>query len=238
MINDVLDLAIPDRDAYAATCSNRDNSVSGKRKFRKFNAHDGEYAEGMKKKFHKAIIWRTDSFDFDGSNTTGNILIQCQCKEFSETGPGMEVFEKFEEHAKNPAKTEVPNDEEFYCEELDAHLVTSYVDTIDGVRYHAPAIDIDFPVHVRESSPGKSHLFIDTLLPEDVYMQLLSDMAKANGIVEHGYASASKNFHCSNIRMPDVKKGTDLKKVIEERKDKLKDPLAGLRDLVEEMADG
>lgn len=237
MIDDVLDLAIPDRDVYSRTCFSYDQKYSGKRKFRQFNEHDGEYAEGMKKKFHKATIWRTDNIDFDGTPKVGNILIECQCKGFSEKGPGMEVFEKFEEHAKNPAKTDIPS-EDFFCDELKAHLVTSYVDTIDGVRYHAPAIDIDFPVHVRESSPGKSHVFIDTLIPEDQYMQLLRDMAKAK-VVEYGYAHASNNFHCSNIRMPDMSKGTpNLQTVIDERKEKLKDPLAGLRTLVEEMADG
>lgn len=237
MINDVLDLAIPDREVYSGTSHTRDQKAYGKRKFRKFCENDGEYKE-PEKKYHQAKIWRSgDNFPGEGP-AQDHITITCGCGGFTKTGDGMEVFREYEEHAKAPAKTEVPKDD-FYCEELEAHLVTSYVDTIDGVRYHAPAIDIDFPVHVRESSPGKSHVFIDVLIPEDKYLQLLWDMSKAEGLVEPGYASASCNFHGSSIRMPDITKtGDSSSVVVAKRKEKLENPLEGLRDLVEGMANG
>lgn len=48
---------------------------------------------------------------------------------------------------------------------------------------HMPVLDIDFPVTVRESSPGRSHVFIDKTMTWRQYKRLLRALRRA-GIVE------------------------------------------------------
>lgn len=241
MIDDVMDLAIPERKVYSSTAYTPDENIAGKRKFRKFNADDENY-EKTASVAHYATIHPLVSWDFNGDKPDGpRYRISCICGTYTKDGSPDALLANFTaEHAFQKKKFPIPSEESF-CDEIDAHLVTSYVTTVDGVRYHAPAIDVDLPVSIRESSPGKFHLFIDTLIPEGDYMDLLQNMAKAR-IVEPGYAAASKARHQSPIRLPDIPKVQNpysdepYKEALAKRKDQIKDPLSGLRDLVQEMA--
>lgn len=90
-------------------------------------------------------------------------------------------------------------------ENLDAAmLLTSKI----GHRstYHRPVIDIDMPVRLVESSPGKHHLMIDRVLAWDEYEKLLDALVEA-GIVEPGYVNAAKHRGFTAVRVPWFKKG-------------------------------
>jgi hypothetical protein len=70
--------------------------------------------------------------------------------------------------------------------------------------WHAPVIDMDFPVHVMPSrQPGHSHLYIDKLVSWDDYKKLLKLMADI-GLVEQGYADSAMNSGQSFVRLPDT----------------------------------
>ena len=92
------------------------------------------------------------------------------------------------------------SDEDAPLEE--ANIITSLGP--DGMHY--PVIDLDVPCELRESSPGKFHLFIDAPARESDYFSMLWAMAKA-GLVEHGYVSASESRGYSAARLPWIKKG-------------------------------
>lgn len=92
------------------------------------------------------------------------------------------------------------SDEDAPLEE--ANIITSLGP--DGMHY--PVIDLDVPCELRESSPGKFHLFIDAPVREIDYFTMLWTMAKA-GLVEHGYVSASEGRGYSAARLPWIKKG-------------------------------
>ena len=86
-------------------------------------------------------------------------------------------------------------------------LVGSHVATTTwGERLHMPAIDIDVPCrYVPSTTPGHGHLYIDLLVEEELYFELLDVLARC-GIVEPGYASASKAKGQSTLRPPWRKK--------------------------------
>ena len=71
---------------------------------------------------------------------------------------------------------------------------------------HMVVLDIDVPIAVIPSStPGHSHLFIDARMSWDEYSDVLSALANA-GIIEAGYAAASKARGFSAVRLPWVRK--------------------------------
>lgn len=82
--------------------------------------------------------------------------------------------------------------------EPDADLVCSDIDR----EVHKPVIDIDLPCRLVESSPGRFHLYIDTRVDRVPYFEMLNAMAKA-GVVEGGYAFASKMRGYSAVRHPE-----------------------------------
>lgn len=86
-----------------------------------------------------------------------------------------------------------------------ANLVTSLVADRAG-RWHAPVLDLDFPAElVPSTTEGHFHLYLDHEIPEDRYFRLLDALADC-GIIERGYASASKRRGFSAVRVPWVKK--------------------------------
>lgn len=92
--------------------------------------------------------------------------------------------------------------------ETDANVITSLSATGNAAPHfamHRPVIDIDFPVAVRESSPGKSHLFIDYPMTWSEYQELLRVMVSI-GIVESGYLSASTERGYTAVRLPWIEK--------------------------------
>jgi hypothetical protein len=71
---------------------------------------------------------------------------------------------------------------------------------------HAPAIDVDLPVHVVPSStPGHSHLYIDAELTWDDYLRLLTVMADI-GLVERGFLESAERRGTTLLRLPGVTK--------------------------------
>jgi len=67
---------------------------------------------------------------------------------------------------------------------------------------HAPAIDIDLPIHVMPSrTPGHSHLYIDHELTWEQYLSLLRAFVDV-GLVEAGYYEAAKVRGTTLLRVP------------------------------------
>lgn len=63
----------------------------------------------------------------------------------------------------------------------------------------------DAPVIVRETSPGKHHLYVDAVIPWSAYAVLLQ-MLGAVGVLEKGYVSASLARGYTALRLPWVSK--------------------------------
>ncbi|MGZ4518789.1 MAG: hypothetical protein ACXVGB_00025 [Mycobacteriaceae bacterium] len=77
--------------------------------------------------------------------------------------------------------------------------------------YHLPTLDIDLPCELRESSPGKYHLYIDKPMPWSQYRMLLDVLAQV-GIIEQGYADASIEKRGSALRKPGTfKNATEMR---------------------------
>ena len=75
-----------------------------------------------------------------------------------------------------------------------------------GYNAHRPVLDIDIPAYLTpSSSPGHSHLVIDTLLPWEQYEKLLQVLAEA-GIIQKGYLDAALRRQATFLRLPWVKK--------------------------------
>lgn len=71
---------------------------------------------------------------------------------------------------------------------------------------HKLLLDIDLPAQLLESTtPGHFHLYIDKAIPGPAYMKLLDALAEA-GIIEQGYAGASKERGYTALRLPWIKK--------------------------------
>ncbi len=244
-VEEVLDLAIPSRDTYAKACAPRDeNSGPALRKFGLFESQKAsEYAQDPQS--HSAQVTPvtgkalgTPESRFGNDLTATQYIIQCTCGWRSGICESInEAFDdQFQKHlvdGKAPPSA-IPA-ESIYVDEADAHLVASYCQTVDGVRYHAPAIDIDIPVRVRESSPGKSHLFIDKQMTEEEYFELLDAFVKV-GLVEPGYVEASKRRHATYLRLPDLSKQEPPHVTLERRKAVLEDPSKALRDALEGLS--
>lgn len=74
--------------------------------------------------------------------------------------------------------------------------------------HHALLLDIDHPAWlVRSTTEGHFHLYVDIPggIPHSAYMALLDALADA-GVVERGYADASRVRGFSSLRLPWVKK--------------------------------
>lgn len=231
-IEEVLDLAIPHRDTYAKACAPRDGQTQpAMRKFSMFESQKAhEYAQDPQS--HTAQV--TPVVAGDGTR----YVIQCTCGWRSGICESInEAFDdQYQRHLTDKkAPTSAIPPESIYVDESDAHLVASYCQTVEGVRYHAPAIDIDFSVQARESSPGKSHLFIDKQMTEAEYFELLDVLVKV-GLVEPGYVEASKRRHASYIRLPDLSKQEAPHITLERRKAVLEDPSKALRDALEGLS--
>lgn len=75
---------------------------------------------------------------------------------------------------------------------------------------HALLLDLDVPAYlIPSTTPGHSHLYVDARIPEDRYFDLLDALAEA-GVIEHGYAGASRAKGGSYLRLPWIKKKEDI----------------------------
>lgn len=85
----------------------------------------------------------------------------------------------------------------------DATLVSSKL--ADG--QHAPALDIDLPCTLLESTtPGHFHLFIDKPMSWRRYKAILRALKNAD-VIEDGYYGASVRRRMTMLRLPHIKKG-------------------------------
>jgi len=235
--SEVLALAIPSRETYSQSCLAWDEKSSASfRKFSLFESQNGEdYVKGDPQTHACTITPATIPKD-GGPGRVDVYMASCSCGWTSGFGPMSKVFEvEYAEHLTSATSgtSPIPADSTL-VDESEAHLVTSYTHTEDQVRFHAPTIDIDLPVHVRESSPGKSHLFIDKQMPEDVYWNLLDAFVEA-GLVEPGYVAASKRRHGTFLRLPDMTKAELPSVTMTKRKAMLDDPSKALREALEGM---
>lgn len=92
-------------------------------------------------------------------------------------------------------------------DEDDATLVGSLTGryTRDGAM-HLPAIDIDFPCELVESStPGHFHLYIDKEVTQEQYKIVLQALHNA-GIVQRGFYDSFLRRGQTFLRRPGVKK--------------------------------
>jgi len=86
----------------------------------------------------------------------------------------------------------------------DCHLVCSDL----GNGKHMPVIDLDFSCFLQDSTTeGHHHLYINKEVEWDDYVNLLDALAKC-GIIEAGYAGASKGRKYTAVRKPGLKKGS------------------------------
>jgi hypothetical protein len=73
-------------------------------------------------------------------------------------------------------------------------------------RRHRPVLDLDLPAQlIPSSTPGHFHLYLDVELSHSTYMDLLTALAAA-GIIERGYADASRERGYTAVRLPWVRK--------------------------------
>jgi hypothetical protein len=102
----------------------------------------------------------------------------------------------------------VLSDKLYPATEEAANLVSSFeIDKFGApTGMHLPAIDIDLPVRVVESStPGHHHLYIDKPVTWDQYRMLLR-VLEICGIVEKGYVDVSEKRGATFVRKPGVTK--------------------------------
>jgi hypothetical protein len=86
------------------------------------------------------------------------------------------------------------------CGIEDANILTSDVAGKPGM--HKLALDIDLPARLLPTTtPGHWHLYIDHEMPWDAYVRILDALAEA-GVIEKGYARASKIRGYTSVRPP------------------------------------
>lgn len=88
---------------------------------------------------------------------------------------------------------------------LDTADIVASVDRYCGL-YHNLMLDIDGPAAlVPSSTAGHSHLYIEAAMTWENYAKLLDVLADC-GIIERGYADASKARGFTALRLPWVRK--------------------------------
>ena len=91
----------------------------------------------------------------------------------------------------------------------EANVATSIREDIGdphAAPVHALLIDLDLPAYlVPSSTPGHSHLYVDTAIPQDRYFKLLEALADC-GVIQRGYAESSIRRGGTALRLPWVKK--------------------------------
>lgn len=80
---------------------------------------------------------------------------------------------------------------------------------------HMVMFDVDIPMAVVPSStPGHQHVYFDTYVPKEKLFELLDVLADC-GIVERGYAQASRARGFTALRLPWVRKSIGSRPVCE-----------------------
>jgi hypothetical protein len=77
---------------------------------------------------------------------------------------------------------------------------------LNPTKMHAVLLDLDVPAYLVPSTrPGHSHLYVDVQVTEERYFNLLDALAEC-GVIERGYANASKKKGGTFLRLPWIKK--------------------------------
>lgn len=101
----------------------------------------------------------------------------------------------------DPGTSAIPQE---VATEAEANLVSSAVAGMEGI--HMPAIDIDLPCRLIESStPGHFHLYIDQPMSWEHYKGVLAALTKA-GVVQMGFYENTLRKGASHLRKPGHKK--------------------------------
>jgi hypothetical protein len=88
----------------------------------------------------------------------------------------------------------------------EADVICSDIGLVD---YHMPVIDLDLPCRLIPSgTPGHFHLYIDQAIPFSYYTKMLDAMAEA-GVVQWGFADATRERGYGSVRHPDRPKRAD-----------------------------
>ena len=91
-------------------------------------------------------------------------------------------------------------------ETTDLSQATTITSQMYGMDLHRPVLDLDMPVRLYPSStPGHHHLYVDKPMTWDHYVKLLDVLAEV-GLIQPGYASASKDRGYTRLRLPWVRK--------------------------------
>lgn len=127
--------------------------------------------------------------------------------------------EKLNKTSDAPDGDSTPNAEVTdWCGHETATLVTSLLDPVadpygrpvTNEEWHLPVIDIDWPCDwVPSTQPGNGHLYINKAVTAEGLFEILDVLAK-HGIVEPGYAGASRRRGYSAVRHPEVKKPAEV----------------------------
>lgn len=75
---------------------------------------------------------------------------------------------------------------------------------------HNVIFDIDFPAYIVESSPGKSHLYIDRPVAWSTIVALMGAFVEA-GLMEPGYMYAAIERGYTSVRVPWALKGSGVR---------------------------
>jgi hypothetical protein len=105
-------------------------------------------------------------------------------------------------YANNLRFTGTTRGEEIPFEEPEVVLSTIKDDDPFADTKHTLMLDLDVPAMlVPSSTPGHSHLYIDVPMDWDRVVDIM-DALVAAGVVEEGYANASKKRRCTALRLP------------------------------------
>lgn len=94
--------------------------------------------------------------------------------------------------------------------DLNAACVATSLRRQIGEARHMLMLDIDAEAFlIPSSTPGHNHLYVDASMTTDQLENLL-DALTAAGIIEPGYANASKSRGYTSLRLPWVRKGEEV----------------------------
>lgn len=132
-------------------------------------------------------------------------LVHIVFGQHSPLGPEYTFRWRLSEHIDDKDDEDYAGDsEEKLAHPDDANLMCSDV-TVSG-NWHMPVIDLDVPVRfIPSSTPGHGHLVLGKVMSKKKYFALLDALVDA-GIVESGFAQASKDRGYSAVRPPWSKK--------------------------------
>lgn len=104
-------------------------------------------------------------------------------------------------------RPEYAHEEVYNVDQADVVISETYgVDFMSGETVHRLVLDLDGPHQYYESTtPGHGHLYLDNDLSWEACVEIMDVLAK-HGILQEGYAKASKARGYSAVRLPWIRK--------------------------------